>query len=124
MTFPEHPCARIEALERALEQSRTELQTFRTHVRDRIIQAHKDGDICRDGMNGGLRDLGLPEYVAGWKGTVTLSVEVYVTGTDNENTARQWAEDALTVSSQDHDVRVDDIDRQTHGFDEADEEDL
>lgn len=124
MTVPEHTCTRIEALERALEQARQEEQTFRDQVRKRIIQAHKDGDICLGGMNGGLRDLGLPEYVPGWNGTVTLSVEVCVTGTENEDTARQWAQEALVVSSHDSDVRVNDIDRDTHGFEEADEEDV
>ncbi|MEB3372440.1 hypothetical protein [Saccharopolyspora mangrovi] len=123
MTLPEHPQARIEDLQRALEQARSDLTAFRTQVRSRIIQAHKDGDICLTGMNGGLRDLDLPEYVPGWNGTVTLTVEVCVTGTENEDTARQWAQEALVVSSHDSDVSVDDIDRDTHGFEEADEVD-
>lgn len=123
MTLPEHPCTRIQELERSLDQAWHDAQTFRDRVRKRIIQAHKDGDICLGGMNGGLRDLGLPEYVPGFTGTVTLSVEVCVTGTENEDIARQWAQEALVISSQDSDVRVDDIDRDTHGFEETDEVD-
>ncbi|GAB3686632.1 hypothetical protein [Saccharopolyspora tripterygii] len=124
MTLPEHPHARIEELQRALEHARADLTAFRTQVRSRIIQAHTDGDICLTGMNGGLRDLDLPEYVPGWKGTVTLSVEVVVTGTGSEDVARRWALDALVVSSQDSDVRVESIERDAEDFDEADEEDL
>lgn len=123
MTFPENPCERIDALERSLEQARHDAQAFRVQVRERIIQAHKDRDICLNGMNGGLRDLGLAEYVPGFTGTVTLSVEVCVTGTESEAVARQWAQEAIVLSSQDSDVRLDDIDRDTHGFDEIDEVD-
>ncbi|MEV4734707.1 hypothetical protein [Saccharopolyspora sp. NPDC049426] len=124
MPLPEHSHARIEELQRALEQARSELTAFRTQVRSRIIQAHKDGDICLTGMNGGLRDLDLPEYVPGWKGTVTLSVEVVVTGTESEDIARRWAQDALIVSSQDSDVHTESIERDAEDFNEADEDDL
>lgn len=124
MTFPEHPAARIKAVEDALEQARRDHDAFRDTVRDRIIQAHRNGDICFDGMNDGLRDLGLPEYVVGWKGTVTLTVEVCVTGTNCDDTARQWGKDALELSSQDDDVRIDHVDRYAEDFTEADEEDV
>lgn len=124
MTLPAHPSTRINQLETALAQVRTDFEVFQDKVRDRIIEAYRNGDICLDGANDGLRDLGLPTYVAGWKGTMTLTVEVYVTGTDCPDTARQWARDGLELASQDDDVRINHIDRHVDEFTEADEGDV
>lgn len=111
-----------DELQRLLNEANLKHQTFRDQVRARIIKAHKDGDICLDGMNGGLRELGLDEYKPSWRGTVTIAVEVRVSGTDDVYTAREWARSAVRVSSVDDDVRIDDFDASAHDFTEADEE--
>lgn len=111
MTLYDNPGLEIERLTSELDRVRRENRLFREQVRDRIIEAYKDGDICLSGMNRGLDDLGLAEYVECFYGTVTLTVEVRVDETEDEDVAAQWARDAIFASSQNDDVQVLDFER-------------
>lgn len=107
-------------LQTLLDESNQRHQSYREQVRARIIQAHHDGDICLAGMNGGLRDLGLKEYVQGWRGKVTI--DVFVKDTDDECIARKWAEHAVSLSSSDSDVSFDLHTIDAHDFEAGDGE--
>ncbi|WP_158889033.1 hypothetical protein [Amycolatopsis anabasis] len=95
--------------DQALARLRAERQEFERRVRREVIAQHQRPDgWCANGTNRVLDDLGLPELQYTYTGHVTVNVKVTVRNATDLAQARSWVEDALTVTSGDSDVTLDD----------------
>jgi regulator of RNase E activity RraB len=89
------------------------LESFKSQVRDAIIAAAKEHDLCREGTNSVLSDLGLDEWKATYTVTVTRDEDgetiLTVTGieADSEADAEQEVRDNFRVSATVKRVRYD-----------------
>lgn len=88
------------------EREREELERFKVAVRDRALRAKASERWCDAGFNSAMEDLGLPLLVRQWCGTVT--VDVTITGTQDETTAQMWARHALVSNDSDVEFDADD----------------
>lgn len=81
------------------------LETYKERVRTAIVDAAKEHDLCREGTNAVLGELGLPDWKATWKVTVTRDNDgatlLTVTGieADTESEAEREVRDNFTVSA-------------------------
>jgi regulator of RNase E activity RraB len=89
------------------------LESFKSQVRDAIIAAAKEHDLCREGTNSVLSDLGLDEWKATYTVTVTRDEDgetiLTVTGieADSEADAEKEVRDNFRVSATVKRVRYD-----------------
>jgi len=90
--------AKVAARERYA--ARQQLDVFKDEVRELAIQAHENGDFCKDGMNAAFRTLGLAEHETAFEVTVMVSVSATVTA-DDEDEAVQTLRDAISVDDSD-----------------------
>lgn len=75
-----------------------ELDTFRVEVRDAIIAAAKEHDLCKEGTNAVLENLGLPVWEKSWTVTVTRD-------SDDETILTVTGIEAKTGSDAEEEVR-------------------
>lgn len=75
-----------------------ELDTFRVEVRDAIIAAAKEHDLCKEGTNAVLENLGLPVWEKSWTVTVTRD-------SDDETILTVTGVEAKTGSDAEEEVR-------------------
>lgn len=89
-----------------------------TSMREYAIERHRDGDICRDGLNAFLRYHDLPEYPPNRSATVRLEFDVRLPNCDDSEAdarirdyvaVRTEDEDMVEITSDPRDVMVDDM---------------
>ena len=85
-------------------------QAFKDKVRTEAIEVAERQDWCNQGLNDTLERLGLDAFHREWVGTVQVQIRVRVRNGDSESQAMRWARDALTHTSNDGDVVVEESD--------------
>lgn len=89
------------------------LAAFKEEVRDAIIAAAKEHDLCREGTNTVLENLGLPKWKKAWTVTVTRDSDgetiLTVTGVeaDTEDEATEYVKGEFSVTATVKEVRFD-----------------
>jgi hypothetical protein len=84
-----------------LEQLDKERERFRGDVREAILKQHRAGNWCLPGSNDVLEDLGLPPIAHTYTGTVTVTVQVAVSGAADVHEAANFLNHHLTAVSGD-----------------------
>jgi hypothetical protein len=107
---------RLDVLERAVRDVATwreaatatadELHTVLPRIRAYAIERHREGLICRQGLNDFLAEFELPEYDPRLKVTYTITGSFEVDGADEHN-ARQALAELRVVLPDWHDVDED-----------------
>jgi hypothetical protein len=97
----------------AFHRAESALTTFKEQVRDQVTAAKKEHDLCADGCNAFLEELGLPLLKKKWTVTVTRDSDgetiltVSDIEADTESEARSEVRDNFTVTATVKEVRFD-----------------